>query len=220
MESKRNQEIFAQRRGPKAHHSIFALLKSLPPIQLLPEKKTSGAEEENEKPSEKSSEKQPPLFASRLGKKANTLNALLRLLMRSTLHHKHAEYFHQLGGIAPLLRSCRRNLFSCRLIFVMIILRHGIETKQLLSHLMMTQEILGSFLGQSSNPSPSLEIKQFIRSHAHLVCRHPEIFLDAISASLKLNRPNGRQLHWRGLRTEEELLKEKKERDQEKEKRK
>ena len=140
---------------------------------------------------------------------ALSLQAMFRLLVRLTLEHRFAEYFHHLGGVPLLLRASRRPQFLHHQIFAMIVLRHVIENKQILRHL-LTSEIVGSFAGRNGGiPVDHQDLPTFCKNTLLLVGRNPSVYLESVVAACKLTRPHSGTITLNTFKTEEEFQKEK-----------
>lgn len=67
---------------------------------------------------------------------ADTLHAILRLVLRLTRHHKFAEMFAQLGATKALLDLTQQQNFQGSFSLIALIIRHVLENENTLKYMM------------------------------------------------------------------------------------
>ncbi|OBZ91840.1 E3 ubiquitin-protein ligase ptr1 [Choanephora cucurbitarum] len=111
----------------------------------------------------------------------DNLIAILRIIVRLTKHHAAAVQFVELGGLVALFMRPSRSLESLKVqqTYILMILRHIIESKEVLNHCMREW-----FAFWFTVPSARfLDVAAFIGHNSSLALRDPDVFLD-VSAEL------------------------------------
>ncbi|KAI8376627.1 hypothetical protein EDC96DRAFT_436149 [Choanephora cucurbitarum] len=111
----------------------------------------------------------------------DNLIAILRIIVRLTKHHAAALQFVELGGLVALFMRPSRSLESLKVqqTYILMILRHIIESKEVLNHCMREW-----FAFWFTVPSARfLDVAAFIGHNSSLALRDPDVFLD-VSAEL------------------------------------
>lgn len=114
--------------------------------------------------------------------------AVYRMIVRLTKKQEFARIFVELDGI-PLLVTKPESTENLRghQAFIILILRHVIESKCVLSRTM--RDVVVSWF---TNPRPrNMDITSFVRTNAHLVLREPAVFIDVTSEICRLARYDG-----------------------------
>jgi E3 ubiquitin-protein ligase HUWE1 len=74
---------------------------------------------------------------------ADTLHAILRLVLRLTRHHKFADMFAQLGGVKAILDLSQQQNFQGSFSLIALIIRHVLENESTLKYTMEKASLLG-----------------------------------------------------------------------------
>ncbi|KAI9329266.1 hypothetical protein BDR26DRAFT_939429 [Obelidium mucronatum] len=101
---------------------------------------------------------------------SDSLHAALRVLVRLTRTRSLAVKFVELDGLRLLFKTGRLGEFPAQLSLVAVILRHLVESKDVLAK-SMEQEITNWFKNARAK-----DINSFVKGNAPLVCRNPEVF--------------------------------------------
>ncbi|RKO89904.1 hypothetical protein BDK51DRAFT_46695, partial [Blyttiomyces helicus] len=136
--------------------------------------------------------------------KADTLNSLLRLVVRLTRTHSLAVEFARQGGIPLLFGANRIGLFPAQPAMTIMILRHVIEDAAILRQTIERE--LTAWFGTTSRPGAPrvVDALSMLRNTAQIVVRDPAVFVDVAGNTCQLSRydPSGRVNHIT-LRTKE-----------------
>ncbi|KAI8368284.1 uncharacterized protein BYT42DRAFT_522115 [Radiomyces spectabilis] len=141
-------------------------------------------------------------------KKTNVLKsdayAVLRIIVRITKYNSVALQFVELGGLELLFNRPLQSIdgFKSHQAFIILILRHIIETKSVITEHM--EQVIRNWL---TEPRPRhSEVGYFLRGNAHFALRDLESFINVTTKLCKLSRYNetdtNRQIQ---LKSKEEL---------------
>ncbi|KAI8362820.1 hypothetical protein BD560DRAFT_448756 [Blakeslea trispora] len=106
----------------------------------------------------------------------DNLVAILRILVRLTKHHAAALQFVESGGLLTLFRRPSSSLDSLKVqqTYILMVLRHIIESKEVLVHCM--REWFAFWFTVPS--SRFLDVAAFLGHNSSLALRDPDVFLD------------------------------------------
>jgi E3 ubiquitin-protein ligase HUWE1 len=124
---------------------------------------------------------------------SDSVNSMLRLLVRLTTGQDRALIFVRLGGVKHLSKIPKTDVhFAGSSTMVCLLVRHVFDSDSAVEHLM--RKTLVSYFSMtpssSSNAYSSARVKEFhnvLRNFPHLASRRPEVFVEACKSLLKMD---------------------------------
>ncbi|KAF1799301.1 hypothetical protein FB192DRAFT_1285399, partial [Mucor lusitanicus] len=131
----------------------------------------------------------------------DNLVSVLRIIVRLTKHHAAALQFVALGGLVPLFKrpSSEFKALKIQQAYIIMILRHMMESKQVLTATM--REWLVTFFTNNAR-SDAVDVDSFLRNHSNLVLRDPDVFVHVSTQLCRLgNTP--KSMRYVGIKEKE-----------------
>ncbi|KAJ3321382.1 hypothetical protein HDV06_004367 [Boothiomyces sp. JEL0866] len=113
---------------------------------------------------------------------SDLVHSVLRLLVRLTRDSGISQLFVNSDGILMMLNFKYFATFSAYQPLVLMILRHCLESKDVLASLMETE--VSTWL---KSPRPrSMDLQTFIKGSSHIICRDPDLFVEVCAKICEL----------------------------------